>query len=89
MKVSLDFSAASMRMTKTSCAVMNISMKSPCATDMPGLRTVLTFDRSAPNIAATSPPAHIDASSCAGTRKAVRSQGTWPDKLRPKDTCDS
>lgn len=36
MKLSLDLSAASMRMFKTSCAVLTISMKSSCEADAPG-----------------------------------------------------
>lgn len=56
---------------------MNISMKSPCATDIPRARTVFTFERNASSLAAMSAPAHVDASTYAGTRKAVRSQGTW------------
>lgn len=86
-KVSFDFSAASMRMTKTSSAVMNISIKSPFAVDVSADNNVLTEEISLLNIAAARPPAHMDASNCAGMRKAVRAHGSCPARLRPKDTC--
>lgn len=85
-KVSFDFSAASMRMTKTSSAVMNISINNPFAVDVSADNKVLTAKIWSLNIAAASPPAHMDASSCAGMRKAVRAHGSCPARLKPKDT---
>lgn len=85
-KVSFDFSAASMRITKTSSAVMNISINKPFAIDVPDDNKVLTAKIWSLNIAAARPPAHMDASSCAGMRKAVRAHGSCPARLNPKET---
>jgi hypothetical protein len=68
----LLFSAASIRTTKVSSAVINISMKRPWATLVPGETDVLTWPMSPGNIASTTPPAHMQARSCAGKRKRER-----------------
>lgn len=88
MKVSLDFSAASIKTTKTSSAVMNISMNSPWAMDVSGANVVLTVEMplGPPNMADTSPPAHMHARSCDGIKNAVRVHGILPPRLRPRAT---
>lgn len=88
-KVSLDFSTASIRITKTSCAVRNISMKRPWATDVADDRMVVTFTIGPGNMASTSPAATMEASSWAGIRNAVRSHDSWPLRLNPNETCQS
>lgn len=85
-KVSLDFSTASIRTTKTRIEVRNISMKRPWAIDVPAARVVLTLPTSPENMARTRPPATMDASSCDGMRKVVRSHESWPERLRPSAT---
>lgn len=88
MNVSFDFSAASIRTTKTSSAVMNISMNRPWAMDVSGARVVLTFvmPLTPVNMQDTNPPAHIQAMSCAGIKNALRSHGSCPERLRPNAT---
>lgn len=66
-KVPLCFSAASMKMVKTSSAERNISMKRPCTTEVPPprfVRTVRGPGNSAEHIAAAVIPPSI----CAMTR---------------------
>lgn len=62
MKVPLCFSAASMKIVKTSSAVRNISMKRPCVTDVPPdrlVRTVKGPGKSADTMAAAVMPPRI------------------------------
>lgn len=54
MKVPLCFSAASIKIVNTNCAVKNISMNSPCTTVVPPPSDVCTFNRPG-NIHCTSP----------------------------------
>lgn len=71
MNVPLCFSAANIKIVKTSCAVRNISMKRPWTTDVPPPRLVLIVDgpgNSAEQIAA----AVIPPNTCEMTRKTPR-----------------
>jgi hypothetical protein len=87
MKVSRDFSCASMRMTKTSSAVNSISMTSPWPVVVPPERVVLACQTGIGNSARAIAAATILPSSCVGTRMAARTQGTWPVMARPRVTC--
>jgi len=89
MNVSLLFSAASMSTTKTSSAVMNISMNTPWTTLVEGDSEVFVAAMSPGNITFTTAPAHIAAMSCAGNRNRVRIGGTTPDSTRPRVTYDT
>ena len=62
MNVPLCFSAANMKIVKTSSAVKNISMKRPCEIDVPPARLVLTVrgpGKSAETVAAAVMPPKI------------------------------
>lgn len=88
MNVPLCFSAASMKMTKISSAVRNISMKSPRATDVPAPRVVRTFrtpgTRDDTTAALVMPP-----TIWAETTTAPRVHGTAPTRHKPNVTCNT
>ena len=85
MNVPLCFSAASMKIVNTSCAVRNISMNSPCALLVPPLRDVVTA-RGPGNKALTIPADAIAPSICAMKTRAPRIKGTAPMRQRPRVT---
>lgn len=87
MNVSLLFSAASISTTKTSSAVMNISMKTPCATLVIGDRDVFVALISPGTMAFAIAAAHMAARSCAGKRQRPRMGGSAPARTRPNVTC--
>jgi hypothetical protein len=87
-KVSLLFSAASIRTTNTSSAVIKASMKTPCAMLVSGDNEVLVAATLPGNIHCTNPPALIAARSCAGRRKSPRSGGSVPPSTKPSVTFD-
>ena len=87
-KVPLCFSAASMKIVKTSCAVRNISMKRPRTTEVPADRFVRT--RSGPGKRAeTTAAAAMPPRICDITTNTPRTQGTAPMRHMPNDTCQS
>lgn len=80
------FSTASMRMTKTSCAVKKTSMKRPRVMLVPPPRTVSTS--TGPGyIAATAPAAAIPATSWAGMTRTLRSVDMPPQSQSASVTC--
>jgi hypothetical protein len=88
MNVPACFSAASMKMVKTNCAVRIISMKNPCAIVVVALNVVLTFNppenRTLTRAAATIPPRTWTI-----TRSAARKMVIEPISHIPKVTCSS
>jgi hypothetical protein len=83
--VPLCFSAANMKMVKTSSAVRNISMKRPCVTEVPPprfVRTVKGPGNKAEQIAA----AVIPPSTCATNKKRPRKYGSAPTRHIPSVT---
>lgn len=86
MKVSLDFSAASIRTTNTRYDVKNISANKPWAMFIPGARVVFKDSMSPGNMAFTTPPAAMQEMICVGTRNAARIHGSWPLKHMPSTT---
>jgi hypothetical protein len=86
-KVSLLFSAASISTVNTSSHVRNISMKTPCTIDVPGLSVVFTVLMSPGNMHDTRPAAVIPARSCVGMKMIPRVQGSRPARHTPSVTC--
>lgn len=86
--VARDFSAASMRMTKTSSEVRNISMKTPCAIVVPFVKRVMVNSGPLPgNKQELRAAPAIPPSSWAGKRNAPRIHGRVPVKHIPNVTC--
>jgi hypothetical protein len=83
MKVSCDFSAASMSTTNTRRDVKNISMNNPCEMDVPPPKTEFARAMLTGNMAETRPPAQREAISCTGKKMTPRSQGSCPDRQSP------
>lgn len=76
MKVARDFSAASMRMTKTRSEVRNISMKTPCVIEVPPESLVMLSSGPDPGrVAELRAVATIEPAIWAGKRKAPRVLG--------------
>lgn len=75
-KVSRDFSAASIKTTKTNWAVKNISRKTPCAMEVLGPSVVFAIEALPGNMALTRPPAHIAAMIWEGNRNSARIHGS-------------
>ena len=73
------FSTASMRITKTSCAVRNTSIKSPCEIDVPPPRTVSTA-MGPGYIADTTPAAAMPAMSWDGNTRTARTGERPPQR---------
>jgi hypothetical protein len=88
MKVPLCFSAANIKMVKTSCAVKNISMKSPWTIVVFPPRVVRTF-RSPGNMHWTKPAAAIPPRIWVINNKRPRTQGNAPIRHMPNVTCAS
>ena len=84
--MSLDFSAASMRMMKISSAVRNISIKTPWAIEVPGDKVVLTIAISPGNMQETSAAATIAPRIWAGKRNNPRIHGSLPAVHKPSVT---
>lgn len=74
--VSLGFSTATMRITKTRYEVKNISAKTPWAKFIPGAKVVFTDAMSPGNMTFTIAPAHMHAISCVGIKKAALTHGS-------------
>ena len=85
MNVALCFSAASIKMVKTSSAVKNISMKSPCVTVVPPPKAVRTF-KGPGNNADTTAAAEIEPSNWDIIRSPPRTHGTAPTRHMPNVT---
>lgn len=85
MKVPLCFSAASMKMVKTSWAVKNISMNKPCATVVPPPSVVCTFSLPG-NMQLTSAAAVKPPKICATNSSAPLIHGSAPIRHMPKVT---
>lgn len=84
--VDLCLTTASMMMTRTSCAVRNISMKRPWAMEVPPPRRVLQF--SGPGKRALTTPAEaMPATSWAGKTIRPRTAGIPPVRQRASVTC--
>lgn len=86
MNVPLCFSAANMKIVKTSWAVRNISMKRPCVIDVPPDRLVRTVSgpgKRAEQIAAAVIPPRI----CETARRSPRKYGRAPTRHMPSVTC--
>jgi len=86
MNVALLFSAANIRTVKTSSAVRNISIKTPCAVVTFGVKEV-SIDSGPGNMADTSPAATIPPIICAGNNRAPRRAGRVPVITIPRVTC--
>lgn len=84
--VSLLFSTASIKTTKTSSAVINISINTPCAMVVPGESEVFVLAMEPGNMPLTSAAALIAPRSCAGRRKRPRMKGTAPVRTRARVT---
>jgi hypothetical protein len=83
--VPLCFSAASMKIVKTSCAVRNISMKRPRVTDVPGTSVVRT-SMGPGNRAETRPADAMPPMIWAMKTTKPRNQPTAPMRHMPKVT---
>jgi hypothetical protein len=84
-KVPLCFSAASIKIVKTSCAVKNISMKTPWALLVLPLSVVVTANGPGKRVSTT--PAAAMAPSIWETKTSPpRAKGTAPMRQRPKVT---
>ena len=83
--VAFDFSAARNSTVRTSSAVKNISIKSPCAIDVPPVNLVWT-DRVPGNMHKTSAAATIPPSICGGNKSAPRIGGSAPARTKPSVT---
>ncbi len=85
MKVALCFSLASMKIVKTSSAVKNASMKTPCATLVPPARVVLTLNLAGKS-PITIPEAAIAPAICATKTQIALKMGSAPTSTLPSVT---
>jgi hypothetical protein len=85
-KVAFVFSAASIRTVMTSSAVRNISIKTPCAIEVPFVRVVRTLNGPG-KMHFTTPAAAMPATIWVGKKKAARIHGSWSAIDKPSVTC--
>jgi len=85
MNVPLCFSAASIKIVNTSCAVRNISMKRPWTTEVPPPSVVRTV-KGPGNKPAQTPAAVIPPASWASVRSIPRRYGKAPTRHMPSVT---
>jgi hypothetical protein len=83
--VLLCFSAASIKIVKTSWKVRNISIKRPCTTEVPPPRVVETL-RGPGKMHETRAAATIPARICVGISRAARTKSRAPTRRSPTVT---
>ena len=86
-KVPLLFSAASINTVTINKQVKNISIKSPCATLVPGLNVVFTSEIGPGNMTDTMAAEEMAPRICAGNRMRPRIGGRAEERTRPRVTC--